>query len=295
MERQILGPRIASVLLAAVAALAMASGAMAQNAPTPPEPPAVGKECGEARVSDTPLPNSASAIQQRKQIKILAIGASSAAVLGMGRGGTPPLLERILERTIKGLDVEIINRGFSGELAEAAGERLKIEVALNHPDIVLWQVGTNDAFAQVPVEAFQLSVSNSVRWLKSHKIDVILVGLHYMKQLATNPHYQAIRASLKQIANSEQAGQARLAEYLNLDATLRDESDGITRRIRHDASEVAGVQRSLQIQSVGQAPRLTDRAKGHHIRLVPVEMPLRPNVPDKRSRIGSRHFGTCLR
>ena len=70
----------------------------------------------------------------------------------MGRGGTPPLLERILEHTIKGLDVEIINRGFSGELAEAAGERLKIEVALNHPDIVLWQVGTNDAFAQVPVE-----------------------------------------------------------------------------------------------------------------------------------------------
>ena len=76
-------------------------------------------------------------------------------MLGVGRDGSPPLLEQILERTIKGLDVEIINRGFSGELAEAAGTRLKVEVALNHPDLVLWQVGTNDAFAQVPVEAFQ--------------------------------------------------------------------------------------------------------------------------------------------
>ena len=103
-----------------------------------------------------PLPNSALALQQRKKVKILAIGASSAAVLGgWRRDGNPPLLEQMLESTIKGLDVEIINRGFSGELAEAAGERLKIEVALNHPDIVLWQVGTNDAFAHVPVENFQ--------------------------------------------------------------------------------------------------------------------------------------------
>ncbi len=158
----------------------------------------MAKECGEADASATRrLPNSALALQQRKKIKILAIGASSAAVLGMGRDGSPPLLEQILERTIKGLDVEIINRGFSGELAEAAGERLKIEVALNHPDIVLWQVGTNDAFAQVPVESFQLSVSNAVRWLKAHNIDVILVGLHYMKQLAKDEHYQAIRTSLR--------------------------------------------------------------------------------------------------
>ena len=76
-------------------------------------------------------------------------------------------------------------------------------MALNHPDIVLWQVGTNDAFAQVPVEAFQLSVSNTVRWLKSHNIDVILVGLHYMKQLAKDEYYQAIRASLRRVASAE--------------------------------------------------------------------------------------------
>ncbi len=202
MERT-LPARIASAFLTVVIWLALAGGVAAQSTPLPPEPPAIAKECGESRISDTPLPNSAHAIQLRKKIRILAIGASSTAVLGMGRGGTPPLLERILERTIKGLDVEIINRGFSGELAEATGERLKIEVALNHPDIVLWQVGTNDAFAQVPVETFQLSVSNTVRWLKSHNIDVILVGLHYMKQLAKDEYYQAIRASLRRVASAE--------------------------------------------------------------------------------------------
>jgi acyl-CoA thioesterase-1 len=219
MERTLPGPRIAGALVAAVALLAMTSGVAAQSMPSPPEPPAVAKECGENRISGTPLPNSAHAIQQRKKIKILAIGASSTAVLGMGRGGTPPLLERILERTIKGLDVEIINRGFSGELAEATGERLKIEVALNHPDIVLWQVGTNDAFAQVPVETFQLSVSNTVRWLKSHNIDVILVGLHYMKQLAKDEYYQAIRASLRRVASAENV--LRIGRYEAMEVLSR--------------------------------------------------------------------------
>src|SRR5262245_57397322 len=148
------------LLAALAAALALASAGVAAQ----PEvaPPAVSKECGEPGIADRPLPNSATALQQRKRIKILAIGASSTAVLGPGRNGSP-LLERILERTIKGLDVEIINRGFSGELAEAAGERIRIEVALNQPDIVLWQVGTNDAFAQVAIDEFEASVSGTVR------------------------------------------------------------------------------------------------------------------------------------
>ena len=134
----------------------MCAGAWAQSAArspdTRPSRPPWRRNAARPASATTPLPNSALALQKRKKIKILAIGASSAAVLGVARDGNPPLLEQILERTIKGLDVEIINRGFSGELAEAAGERLKIEVALNHPDIVLWQVGTNDAFAQVPVD-----------------------------------------------------------------------------------------------------------------------------------------------
>jgi lysophospholipase L1-like esterase len=210
MARAAVALRGASALAAAAfAVLVMAYRAPAQ--PSSPEPPAVAKECGDAQMGDTPLPNSAHALQERKKIRILAIGSSSVAVLGPGYGGSPPLLERILERTIKGLDVEIVNRGFSGELAEAAGERLKIEVALNHPDIVLWQVGTNDAFAQVPVEEFQLSVGNAVRWLKSHNIDVILVGLHYMRQLAKDQHYQAIRASLRQIASTEKV--LRIGRY----------------------------------------------------------------------------------
>ena len=210
-------------MLALGLTLGMCKSAWAQGAAdkpdSAPEPPAVSKECGETTFGVTLLPNSALALQKRKQVKILAIGASSAAVLGVGRDGNPPLLEQILERNIKGLDVEIINRGFSGELADAAGERLKIEVALNQPDLVLWQVGTNDAFAQVPVDTFERSVGSTVRWLKEHNVDVILIGLHYMKQLAKDEHYQAIRTSLQRIIAAENV--MRITRYEAMEVLAR--------------------------------------------------------------------------
>ena len=180
------------------------------HAQTDGQLPTVSKECGEIAAADTPLPHSAAALRERKQIRILAIGASSASMLG-GTRDSIPLLEQILERSIKGLDVEIINRGVSGELAAAAAERLKIEVALNHPDVILWQVGTNDAFAQVPVEEFETTVREMLQWLKKHNVDAILIGLHYMKQLATHEHYQAIRASLRRIVAAE--GVLRIGRY----------------------------------------------------------------------------------
>jgi hypothetical protein len=209
-----------SVALVAGGLALGAAGAVAQIVPPP-----VAKECGDATVADHPLPNSAAALQQRKRLKILAIGSSPKAVLGPGRNGSP-LLERILERTIKGLDVEIVNRGFSGELADAAGERIRIEVALNEPDIVLWQVGTNDALAHVPVDSFEQSVTATVQWLKQHNVDVILVGLRYARSLAKDPHYQAIRSSLQQVATAEKVlriGRYEAMEVLSRTMTSADQ------------------------------------------------------------------------
>jgi lysophospholipase L1-like esterase len=212
--------RLAALL--ATGLLLSAPGVAAQTAQDAPAPPAISKECGEAASGESPLPNSAAALQKRKRVRILAIGSSSTAVLGLGRNGSP-LLERILERTVKGLDVEIINRGFSGELADAAGDRIRLEVALTTPDIVLWQVGTNDALAQVPVDSFEQSVGDTVRWLKEHHVDVILVGSHYAKRLAKDPHYQAIRVALRRVAIAENV--LRIGRYEAMEVLARTEAN----------------------------------------------------------------------
>ena len=253
----------------AIAALGLAAGlswaAWAQAAPGQrPELPPLAKECGEASAKEMALPNSARALLKFKKLKILAIGASSVSVLGGMRQGNPPLLEQLLERMISGLDVEIINRGISGELANDAAQRLKIEVALNQPDVVLWQVGTNDAFAQVPVEDFQDSVLEMVRWLKGHDIDVILVGLHYMKHLVKDPHYQAMRASLQHIANVENV--PRIGRYEAMEVIARTLREAGRRDPGEFGSTEAGyncmaqyVARVIAVGLYAKAPQLPKR------------------------------------
>jgi acyl-CoA thioesterase I len=69
-------------------------------------------------------------------------------------------------------------------------------VALNEPDLVLWQVGTNDAIARIPIEDFSTSLRDGVRWLKDHNVDVVLVGVHYLRQMRKDAYFQSIRAAV---------------------------------------------------------------------------------------------------
>ena len=48
---------------------------------------------------------------------------------------------------------------------------------------------------------------------------MILVGLHYMKQLAKNEHYQAIRASLQRITTAESV--LRITRYEAMEVLAR--------------------------------------------------------------------------
>ncbi|MDX2158287.1 MAG: hypothetical protein SFW09_17435, partial [Hyphomicrobiaceae bacterium] len=83
------------------------------------------KLCGEATEAlrgAAALPNMVRALRDRKRIKVLAIGATPLAARDQDKG-TYALVEAFLESNFKGLDVEIIDRGVSGELARDAALR----------------------------------------------------------------------------------------------------------------------------------------------------------------------------
>jgi hypothetical protein len=67
-------------------------------------------------------------------------------------------------------------------------------------------------------------VTNTVRWLKDHNVDVILVGLHYIKQLSKDEHYQAIRASLQRITAAESVLRITRTEAMEVLARTMRES-----------------------------------------------------------------------
>jgi acyl-CoA thioesterase I len=183
-----------------------------------PQDAAISKSCqpGAAALGDeSALPNVAAALTQRKTLKILAMGAAPGRVHSR-RGDYTDVIETMLSRALKNTDVLIINRGVSGELAAGAAIRMRNEVALEEPDLVLWQVGTNDALAYVPVDEFASVLSEQIAWLKRHHVDLVLVGLQFAPRMARDEHYVAIREKLRMIAAQENVPVVRFYEAMQI-------------------------------------------------------------------------------
>jgi acyl-CoA thioesterase I len=199
---------------ALVSALIFCGQAAAQTA----QPSPLSKSCqsGSAALgAQSPLPNVAAALAQRKDLRILAMGAAPGHVTARG-GGYTELIEAMLENALKGIDVIMINRGVSGELAAGAAVRMKNEVALDEPDLVLWQVGTNDALAYVDAGDFTSVVKDQIDWLKRHKVDVVLVGLQFAPQMLRDAHYIEIRDRLRRLAVQENVIVIRFFEAMQI-------------------------------------------------------------------------------
>jgi acyl-CoA thioesterase-1 len=199
---------------ALLSALIFCGSARAQAA----QPSPLSKTCqsgAPALGAQSPLPNVAAALAQRKRLRILAMGAAPGHVTARG-GGYTELIEAMLENALMGTDVIMINRGVSGELAAAAAIRMKNEVALDEPDLVLWQVGTNDALAYVDAGDFASVVKDQIDWLKAHKVDVVLVGLQFAPQMLRDAHYIEIRDTLRRLAVQENVIVIRFFEAMQI-------------------------------------------------------------------------------
>lgn len=226
------------MLTAAALLFAIAGPCLAQTPAAPgdaqPLQPAeefgISKECKTPtmtlRGGDVALPAVAVALRERRQVNILTIGGSARAGADPQSGGYNAVIERLLATTLKGVQITIADQGISGELARDAGERIRSNVALNRPDLVIWQVGTSDAFSNIPPDEFEAALTDTVRWLKSHDTDVVLVGVHYIRNLASDLHYQAIRHVVKKVAIAEKVlriGRYEAGEWLEKSKGQADE------------------------------------------------------------------------
>jgi lysophospholipase L1-like esterase len=132
----------------------------------------------------------------------------------------------MLRQVVKGADVVIINRGVSGELAANAALRIKNEVAMTSPDLEIWQVGTDDALAFVPLDEFAETVQSTIAWLKEHQVDVVLAGLQYVDQLSQDENYYRVRELLRQIATKEHVMIIRRYEAMQFIAAAQQAGGG---------------------------------------------------------------------
>ncbi|MDQ8698212.1 SGNH/GDSL hydrolase family protein [Hyphomicrobium sp. LHD-15] len=143
------------------------------------------------------------AVLEKRPVRVIALGSSSTVGIGASSplASYPVRLENDLEGVIEGLQVEMFPRGQSGEVAEGAAERLKAEVAEIKPDLIVWQVGTNDAVARIDADDFGDQLRDTLSWLASHKIDVVLIDPQYVERLSKDERYTSIVNEIATVAS----------------------------------------------------------------------------------------------
>jgi acyl-CoA thioesterase-1 len=172
----------------------------------PASPPTLSPDChGKHLARDKfrrPLKSLSRAVRSKPHVNILAIGSSSTVGLGASSPAATYVarLEPTLEGALKGIDFDVIGRGMSGEEAQGAADRMKKEVQDTKPDLVVWQVGTNDALRHVSLDKFKHCLKATLAWLADNKIDVVLVNPQYGKALVKDAYYQEVVNAIAEVA-----------------------------------------------------------------------------------------------
>jgi len=166
-----------AVLIVAAVATAAVSPVSAQSvAPTlacvaPP---------GFARF-DAPLKRVAARISAHQPLTIVAIGSSS--TFGFGASSPAMSYPSRLAVELRALrprtSITVINRGINGETAQEMLARFDRDVFAAHPDLVLWQVGSNAVLLGKPISPTGLLIAEGLRQLKVVGFDVVLIDPQY--------------------------------------------------------------------------------------------------------------------
>jgi len=128
------------------------------------------------------LPHVAGKLVAGKPVVIVAFGSSSTAGYGASTPdfNYPNRLAAQLRRQYPGADITVINAGVGGEDAPEMMKRLQKEVIDVHPDLVIWQVGTNAVLRNLdPGETAKMVEDGIARIQAAGGADVVLVDPQY--------------------------------------------------------------------------------------------------------------------
>src|SRR5205085_11919270 len=145
-----------------------------------------------------------------RPVTIVAIGSSSTEGVGASAPGLsyPSQLERELKARLPGAEIRVVNRGKGGEDAGEELARLERDVLAEHPDLVIWQVGTNAVLRRDDLAADAELLERGVAQIKKSGADLVLMDLQYAPRVLARPAY----AMMEQVI-SDTAGRSQVAGF----------------------------------------------------------------------------------
>jgi len=151
------------------------------------------------------LPRTEERILRNEPVTILAIGSSSTAGVGASSPAFtyPNQLAQELRRRLPGLDFRVINKGVGSEEAPATVARFERDVLPENPDLVIWQVGTNDALHDEDIALYHEAMKQGIDALQAAGIDILIMDLQYAPQILAHPLYRQIEQEISALGREE--------------------------------------------------------------------------------------------
>jgi acyl-CoA thioesterase-1 len=152
-----------------------------------------------------PLKRTARRLASGKLIMIVALGSSSTAGAGASSAATtyPNRLMVELAQRFPTQPITVLNRGISGERAIDMLARFDESVAAEHPDLVLWQVGTNAVLRGYEHSKSNLLIRDGIRRMKAIGADVVLIDPQFAPKVIAKPENEDMVDLISNAATQE--------------------------------------------------------------------------------------------
>lgn len=130
-------------------------------------------------------------LARHEPVRILAIGSSSTEGIGASSPdhAYPAQLEDELSEDWKGA-VSVVNAGKGGETGIQTVERLETALKTQTFDLVIWQVGTNDAIKGVSEGEFRAILERGITAVKSSGASLVLLDQQYFPAIKDLGRYE---------------------------------------------------------------------------------------------------------
>jgi acyl-CoA thioesterase I len=143
---------------------------------------------------ERPLVHVGEKLAAREPIKIVALGSSSTAGAGASSPAAsyPSRLAVELSKLYPDVPIAVLNRGINGQDAAEMIARFKQDVIDERPDLVIWQIGTNAALRDVPIEDVGKLVREGIAEIKKMGADVLLVDPQFVPKVIAKPEAEGM-------------------------------------------------------------------------------------------------------
>jgi acyl-CoA thioesterase-1 len=184
-----------------VAGSSTATKPLTSSAPAAPAAPSqvVCTAPAELARFERPLLRTMRRLANGQPLTIVAIGSSSTAGAGASSPDAtyPSRLGVELRARFPGRDITVLNRGVNGEETTNMMARFAADVMAAHPQLVLWQIGTNSVLRDHPLSPHSVQLHDGIERLKAAGADVVLIDPQFAPAVLAKSETQGM---LEQIA-----------------------------------------------------------------------------------------------